>query len=409
MDALNAVRRRALDADLFHGQPADLQRVRSAIPVEHAGQQRAEPQRGFAIDQRNLTGTMDINLTDTTLVSVKTGYFRDDYRDEGVPGTTPVRYRTSSVGLAGVPPELQGASMYQNTPSVQITTHDTTTQTYRAGRLQRGVHCRRVSHDQDRRRRASQRQRRGSTVSGRSGGRLLGFHVHEQRARRRRRSRRVRLLRGPRLRHLRQGLREHRPRLRAGPVDARQPHAESRRAARERNDPVVPSGPSGARDSVRILRQDRARIGAAYDLLGDGRAKVFGSYGRYYDWTKYDLSRLSFGGDIWKVYYRSLDDPTQVFKLESEQHAGPRSVGRRRRISRSPRAQLRLGRSRDQADEPGQLQRWRRIPAAAGRRWRASTTCTTVWFARSRTSACSWTATRSTCTRIRARATPPTR
>ena len=54
------------------------------------------------------------------------------------------------------------------------------------------------------------------------------------------------------------------------------------------------------------------RAGAAYDLFGDGRAKVFGSYGRYYDWTKYELSRLSFGGGIWKVYYRSLDDPTHT-------------------------------------------------------------------------------------------------
>jgi hypothetical protein len=57
------------------------------------------------------------------------------------------------------------------------------------------------------------------------------------------------------------------------------------------------------------------RIGAAYDLFGTGRVKLFGSYGRYYDWTKYELSRLSFGGDIWRVYYRSLDDPTTVLDL----------------------------------------------------------------------------------------------
>ena len=41
------------------------------------------------------------------------------------------------------------------------------------------------------------------------------------------------------------------------------------------------------------------RLGAAYDLFGDGRMKVFGSWGRYYDWTKYELSRGSFGGEIW--------------------------------------------------------------------------------------------------------------
>ncbi len=54
------------------------------------------------------------------------------------------------------------------------------------------------------------------------------------------------------------------------------------------------------------------RLGAAYDLFGDGRVKVFGSYGRYYDWTKYELARGTFGGDIWKQYYRTLDDPTIV-------------------------------------------------------------------------------------------------
>jgi hypothetical protein len=35
------------------------------------------------------------------------------------------------------------------------------------------------------------------------------------------------------------------------------------------------------------------RVGAAHDLAGNGRAKVFGSYGRYYDWTATVLA-LSF-------------------------------------------------------------------------------------------------------------------
>ena len=30
------------------------------------------------------------------------------------------------------------------------------------------------------------------------------------------------------------------------------------------------------------------RLGAAYDVRGDGRFKIYGSWGRYYDWTKYD-------------------------------------------------------------------------------------------------------------------------
>ena len=47
-------------------------------------------------------------------------------------------------------------------------------------------------------------------------------------------------------------------------------------------------------------------------MFGDGRMKLFGSYGRYYDWTKYELARGTFGGDIWKTYYRALDDPSVI-------------------------------------------------------------------------------------------------
>ena len=37
--------------------------------------------------------------------------------------------------------------------------------------------------------------------------------------------------------------------------------------------------------------------------------KISGAYGRYYDWTKYELARGTFGGDVWTTRYRSLDDP----------------------------------------------------------------------------------------------------
>ncbi len=49
------------------------------------------------------------------------------------------------------------------------------------------------------------------------------------------------------------------------------------------------------------------RIGASYDVLGDGRLKASASWGRYFDWTKYSIARGSYGGDIWHIYYRSLD------------------------------------------------------------------------------------------------------
>ena len=51
------------------------------------------------------------------------------------------------------------------------------------------------------------------------------------------------------------------------------------------------------------------RIGASYDLFGDGRVKLFGGWGRYFDWTKYELARGTFGGEVWRSHYRTLDTP----------------------------------------------------------------------------------------------------
>ena len=49
------------------------------------------------------------------------------------------------------------------------------------------------------------------------------------------------------------------------------------------------------------------RVGFAYDLKGDGRSKVFGSWGVFYDIFKLELPRGSFGGDKWLEYYYTLD------------------------------------------------------------------------------------------------------
>jgi hypothetical protein len=48
------------------------------------------------------------------------------------------------------------------------------------------------------------------------------------------------------------------------------------------------------------------RLGFAYDLTGDGRTKIFASYGKFYDRVKFALPRGLFGGDIFLEDYFEL-------------------------------------------------------------------------------------------------------
>jgi hypothetical protein len=56
------------------------------------------------------------------------------------------------------------------------------------------------------------------------------------------------------------------------------------------------------------------RLGAAWDVNGDGRWKISGSFGYFYDVMKYELARGSFGGDFWVTHAYTLDRP-DVFSL----------------------------------------------------------------------------------------------
>jgi hypothetical protein len=269
--------------------------------------------RGYETNQRNLTGNVDINLTNTSFITVKVGSFYDNYKDIGVPTTTPVIYRTSSVGLAGVPAQFQGGVLFQNTPLVQIVEKDATTQTYLQGDYNAsfngaGFHTLKVGggmrHNAND---VNQRYPGGrvdvywnstfaSSVPGVAPGRgTFGYYeVHDLGT--------------------------------VGKADANINHFYvqdqwsvgrlTMNLGVRFEDEKIPA----FRDRDTALEfgwgeKVAPRIGAAYDLFGDGRVKLFGSYGRYYDWTKYELARGTFGGDIWLVRYRSLDDPSQVFNL----------------------------------------------------------------------------------------------
>lgn len=53
------------------------------------------------------------------------------------------------------------------------------------------------------------------------------------------------------------------------------------------------------------------RLGFAYDLTGDGKTKIFASYGRFFDRVKFALPRGLFGGDVF------LEDYFEIFPGET--------------------------------------------------------------------------------------------
>ncbi len=51
------------------------------------------------------------------------------------------------------------------------------------------------------------------------------------------------------------------------------------------------------------------RLGAAYDVTGTGKVKLYASFGYFFDIMKYGLPRGSFGGDYWHDCVYALDQP----------------------------------------------------------------------------------------------------
>jgi hypothetical protein len=72
------------------------------------------------------------------------------------------------------------------------------------------------------------------------------------------------------------------------------------------------------------------RLGAAYDVGGKGKVKLFASFGYFYDIMKYNLPRGSFGGDYWHDCVYALDTPdfTKIIPArDSEGHYCPKGGG----------------------------------------------------------------------------------
>jgi hypothetical protein len=68
------------------------------------------------------------------------------------------------------------------------------------------------------------------------------------------------------------------------------------------------------------------RVGFAYDIMGDGKWKGYGSFGRFFDIMKLEMPRGSLGGEQWHIYTYTLD--TLNWKNVNCQEADPTCAGR---------------------------------------------------------------------------------
>ena len=287
-----------------------LQAYSGATPNSYVGQMSSlagNIGRGYEVNQVNTSGTFDFSLTNSSIVSVRGGYFHDRYSDTGIPLTTSYTYQTPTTPIdALLPPALRGGINTSNIVRAQITDFDTTKRTnfnadYNhvfegAGlhTLKGGYGIQHVENDintfypggyvflfWD----------RSFTFGGETTGRgTYGYYEVNDR--------RISNKAGSNIQSLYvqdQWTVNNRLTLNLG--------------LRTEDEKVPTFRPEFLETAFHFTFADKLapRLGAAYDVWGDGRLKVFGSWGLYYDWTKYELPRGSFGAETWCIYYRGLD------------------------------------------------------------------------------------------------------
>jgi len=277
----------------------------SNIIVSSLAGNDANRKRGFEMTQTNASANVDLVLSGSSLLTIRGGHFRDRYADTGIPSITSVTYQTSNIGMADVPSGLQGPAGTQNTPRAIIVSHDTTTRSFvnadynhafHAGgqhTLKAGIGFQQTANDVNagypsgyvflywgRTFASGGTTGRGAYgyyevhdrgIGGLAGANMTSLYLQDQ------------LAMGSRL--------------------------TVNLGVRTENEKVPTYRADLEKYGLRFGFLDKIapRLGAAYDLTGDGRAKLYASWGRYYDWTKYELARDSFGADFWKTYYRGLD------------------------------------------------------------------------------------------------------
>ena len=263
--------------------------------------------RGYEINQVNTSGTADLRLGSGSYLSLRGGYFQDRYTDTGIRQTTNYRYGVATTDTLGIPASLLGPRGFENTPRAQITDFDTTKRgnfnaDYNRAFNLAGFHTLKAGYgiqhvvndinsyypggyvdvlwDRD--------FTFGGVTTGRG---LYGYYAVNDR--------RITNKAGSDIQSI--YLQDQ------WSIGRRLTLNLGLRTENENIPDFRPEADGAAAIKFGLADKLAPRLGAAYDVWGNGRMKVFGSWGLYYDWTKYELPRGSFGAETWCTSYRALD------------------------------------------------------------------------------------------------------
>jgi hypothetical protein len=269
---------------------------------------------GFFSPQSSYTGQVDVTVTSTAMLTLRGGRFWDNFKDTGIPSFSAVEYTTSATSLTNIPANLRQPIGFNNTPRLINTFHDLATRTYFQAdfskfgnflgqhniKLGTGVSKTVNNVDTAYPGKGFVQVYWGATFTSPTLGRntgTYGYYAVNDRG--------TRGTTGGTIRNIYiQDQWRILPRLTV---------TLGMRTETEK----IPTFRRDIRDNAFDFGFDdkiAPRLGASYDVFGNGKLKVYGSFGRYFDWVKYELSRGTFGGDFWTIAYRTLDT-TDVFSL----------------------------------------------------------------------------------------------
>lgn len=274
--------------------------------------------RGYFSPQANYNANLDWALSPTSLLSIKAARFWDNYKALGVPDISPIEWGKPSTDIPGIPAAIAQPAGFQTIPRVTMTAYDVATRNLIQADFSKfvnfgGGHDFKVGIG-----RQKNVNRVNSGVYG--GGGYITLHWGSQ----------LELPDG-RLVGGQYGYYQFDQQGTIGSTGGTIDHIyfQDRWRVTQRltldlglrmENEVIPSFRRDVKDYAFQFgwgKKLAPRLGGAYDLFGDGRVKLYASWGLFYDWVKYELARGTFGGDVWRTFYRPLDslDPNVILKL----------------------------------------------------------------------------------------------